>query len=260
MGTSNEGSSSGLHHDFHDNFYILLNGTKRFKLYSPDTAQYMHTRGIIHRVYSNGLISYVGSETRSDGVPLLLFGTASGNITSPYKQWTDPQNKGQLDQKSYSEESSNETYDKEENEEEIVIGSGFDYKSTDEEEGEPVAAYEWDNDVHDDYDESELQEDCFVAADNFSTIPLSALQDKERLIQDFPHVATLPTCTFELQSGQCLYLPAGWFHEVVSFSSGDSTGTGATHLAVNYWFFPHNLLTNFKYPYEDDFVLKARRM
>ena len=29
-------SSSGLHHDFHDNLYILLRGRKRFHLWSPE--------------------------------------------------------------------------------------------------------------------------------------------------------------------------------------------------------------------------------
>ncbi|CAM9799805.1 unnamed protein product, partial [Choristocarpus tenellus] len=31
MGFSKEGSSSGLHHDFHDNLYILLRGRKMFR-------------------------------------------------------------------------------------------------------------------------------------------------------------------------------------------------------------------------------------
>ena len=31
-----------------------------------------------------------------------------------------------------------------------------------------------------------------------------------------------------------LYLPAGWFHEVTSFSDQDSS----MHLALNYWFHP----------------------
>ena len=38
----------------------------------------------------------------------------------------------------------------------------------------------------------------------------------------------------ELEAGQMLYLPAGWFHEVTSFSEAPSQ----THLALNYWFQP----------------------
>lgn len=32
IGSSADGSSSGLHHDFHDNLYSLLRGRKRFRL------------------------------------------------------------------------------------------------------------------------------------------------------------------------------------------------------------------------------------
>jgi Cupin-like domain len=53
-------SSSGLHHDYHDNLYVLLRGQKRFRLWSPDSAQRMYTRGALARVHSNGRINYVG--------------------------------------------------------------------------------------------------------------------------------------------------------------------------------------------------------
>ena len=35
---SAEGSTSGLHHDYHDNIYVLLRGHKTFRLYSPADA------------------------------------------------------------------------------------------------------------------------------------------------------------------------------------------------------------------------------
>ena len=38
----------------------------------------------------------------------------------------------------------------------------------------------------------------------------------------------------ELNAGDMLYLPCGWFHEVQSFGSGEEGG----HLALNYWFHP----------------------
>ena len=45
----------------------------------------------------------------------------------------------------------------------------------------------------------------------------------------------LQTCSHVgCHAGQMLYLPAGWFHEVTSFSSKESS----THLAINYWFHP----------------------
>lgn len=54
------GSSSGLHHDFHDNLYVLLRGRKHFELYSPHLARQMYTAGIISKVHANGRIVYEG--------------------------------------------------------------------------------------------------------------------------------------------------------------------------------------------------------
>lgn len=264
MGTSIQGSSSGLHHDYHDNFYILLNGTKRFKLYSPDSALHIHTKGNIHKVYPNGLISYVGSETRSDGVPLSLLPTFLKAYANNHNQFTDANNEEEMDQ---NNSLADDCYDRrseeeEEDEEEIVIGSGFDYKSSDEGEEDKQVPCNWDNDDYDDYDdiavsEHQVHNDSSPAADNFSTIPASVFNDKDKLIKDFPDVATLPSCDIQLQSGQCLYLPAGWFHEVVSFSSSSDRGSNSAHIAVNYWFFPPNSLTSFDSPYEDDLLKKT---
>ncbi|KAJ1033832.1 hypothetical protein NDA16_000042 [Ustilago loliicola] len=58
LGNSKEGKSSGLHHDFHDNLYILLSGYKRFLLFPPSAHRYLHPRGFIDRVHPNGLIVY----------------------------------------------------------------------------------------------------------------------------------------------------------------------------------------------------------
>lgn len=67
MGNNKEGSSSGLHHDYHDNLYILLRGKKRFRLYSPADAEKMYTRGELVRVHPNGRINYEGEETTAYG-------------------------------------------------------------------------------------------------------------------------------------------------------------------------------------------------
>jgi hypothetical protein len=54
MGRSEKGTSSGLHHDFHDNLYILLAGTKRFRLFPPSEAKRMYLNGTIQHVHPNG--------------------------------------------------------------------------------------------------------------------------------------------------------------------------------------------------------------
>jgi len=69
MGASTN-SSSGLHHDFHDNFYFLVSGTKQFQLWSPDVALDLPMHGIIETVHENGMISYTSNPLRADGYPL----------------------------------------------------------------------------------------------------------------------------------------------------------------------------------------------
>ena len=45
MGYTKDGSSTGLHFDYHDNLYILLRGKKKFRLYCPQDAQYLKVSG-----------------------------------------------------------------------------------------------------------------------------------------------------------------------------------------------------------------------
>ena len=47
MGYSREGSSSGLHHDFHDNLYILLRGRKKFRYSSSWNKYYVAYHGVV---------------------------------------------------------------------------------------------------------------------------------------------------------------------------------------------------------------------
>lgn len=54
MGCAAEGSSSGLHHDFHDNLYVLLCGRKRFRLYPPSAAGAMYPHGKVSKIHGNG--------------------------------------------------------------------------------------------------------------------------------------------------------------------------------------------------------------
>lgn len=70
FGSSTLSTTSGLHHDFHDNLYLLLRGEKTFTLYSPREAPNMYTVGEITRVHSNGRINYKDQPTRADGADL----------------------------------------------------------------------------------------------------------------------------------------------------------------------------------------------
>ena len=55
---SSKTASSGLHHDHHDNLYVLLRGEKRFELYAPDAVEAMYPTGAVRRVRANGRIDY----------------------------------------------------------------------------------------------------------------------------------------------------------------------------------------------------------
>ena len=69
LGNARNGSSTGLHHDFHDNLYVLLRGKKVFRLFAPSDAPLLYTYGAVASVHPNGRINYEGSApTRADGV------------------------------------------------------------------------------------------------------------------------------------------------------------------------------------------------
>lgn len=73
MGCSSNGSSSGLHHDFHDNLYVLLHGRKRFRLYPASTAHNMYTHGRVSKIHENGRYEatfLAGTTLRRSSLPL----------------------------------------------------------------------------------------------------------------------------------------------------------------------------------------------
>jgi hypothetical protein len=69
---SENGASSGLHHDYHDNLYLLLKGHKKFRLFPPSEALNMYTYGDVATIHPNGRIMYRGQlPIRSDGSSLM---------------------------------------------------------------------------------------------------------------------------------------------------------------------------------------------
>lgn len=73
VGNSKTGSSSGLHHDRHDNMYYLARGRKRFVLFPPQQAPHLRMHGQVASVFPNGLIAYAaqGDDARADGLSTL---------------------------------------------------------------------------------------------------------------------------------------------------------------------------------------------
>lgn len=65
MGNSRKGIVTPLHHDFHDNLYVVVAGRKRFTLYPPDQARNLYPRGDLQRVRESGWIDYRDMKTQS---------------------------------------------------------------------------------------------------------------------------------------------------------------------------------------------------
>lgn len=236
FGNSEDGTSSGLHHDFHDNLYILLRGRKRFTIFSPENAHNLYTYGKIKNVYPNGLICYEDEDVREDGAPT-------------------------IEVIRYQSFEANMRYDKalETGDEELIEEA----KRECDEALERLFEYESNfGDMEDDFSmgsyDSDFSKDSFEEnkkknndtpnkePNSFSKIDYISLHQKIAPKQ-FSKLNRAIRAQFEVKSGEMLFLPAGWFHEVTSYSDGDNG-----HLAFNYWCSPCTL-NNFYNPYPDNF-------
>jgi hypothetical protein len=205
MGKSQNGSSSGLHHDYHDNFYILQQGKKQFELYSPDTAPYMKTFGQIDKIHFNGVISYVGAETRPDGVPIRK--DIDGGINDVIDE----------------DDADADDADDDDNEEEFVFGKGFDYQDSDEEEDEEDVYCQADD--HDDFDEifavdtkpekGNLNRAKNLMPKNVRPNSFSMIDLKNKETEEEMEKHKLNKVVVTLNSGDILYLPAGKNPQIV---------------------------------------------
>lgn len=231
-----KGSSSGLHHDHADNLYILVQGRKRFTIYSPADALKLYTCGKIYKIFHNGMIDYEQGENgwmsiRDDGA-----------IIEDVLRW-----------KAEHQEEAEEEEEEEKREKELekILA-----KSLEKESGK----------VHkSNGGEEQFGADSAKKEDppSFSKVPPALLHLDEMDLETrirveqfaetyFPGVLELNKMEVWLDPGEMLYLPAGWFHEVSSFGSGSGSGSGNgsdeksqtpgddVHIALNYWFIPPN--------------------
>ena len=73
---------------------------------------------------------------------------------------------------------------------------------------------------------------------SFSRLPKAEVRTRqaETVRKAFPRFPDAIMTAVDLEAGDALWLPAGWWHEVASYGFG--TGPTAGHLALNYWFHP----------------------
>jgi hypothetical protein len=188
IGCSEDGTSSGFHHDFHDNFYMLLAGEKQFRLASPNFTTENPTFGCRSNpqvlVHPNGLISYQGNALREDGARRV-----------DVLKWRIAKNPTNVDE------------------------------------------------LIEELEEARLED------------MMNRVGRKKPSTSSFPPsfciegTAHGEYITETLKAGEMLYLPASFYHEVVSYNSD----TTAHHMAINYWYYPPSSAGTFEEPYEDDY-------
>ncbi|KNC54851.1 JmjC domain-containing protein 4 [Thecamonas trahens ATCC 50062] len=269
LGSSASGSSSGLHHDFHDNIYVLAAGRKRFTLFDPSAAGALATYGELAGVAPNGRINYVGAgPVDENGAPLAdveAWRTKSALATAKDDDDIDAALERMLDMAAGGRKRKRKS-----------AAAGDD----DGDDDFPVFDGEWPDEWADEWADDDSggpgtasSQQASVAAappaaavaktaaepepepDHFSRIPTPAVHARHGpkpwpLVADAPLFdASLPHAVAELSAGDVLYLPAGWFHEVTSFSDKPR----AIHMAVNYWFHPPSMGARADAPYATEY-------
>nr|KAJ3420979.1 DnaJ sub C member 7 [Polyrhizophydium stewartii] len=283
-----EGTSSGLHHDHHDNFYLLKAGSKRFRLFSPRETERMYLHGSVTKVHPNGLQEYAGSHSsggkggRSDGPQHGVRGDgafvedvagyhlqlAQEALDAAETEEETERAEKQLDDAmaemlQYQDDETALTEDEDEVDEslrgQVMPASERRKRSapTDGPRDGKKARTAGSN-------AAEPTKTSTTAATSeppsFSRVPvadLDAVAAGRRPSQAFTKIADATMVTLQLSAGEALYLPAGWFHEVRSFGAGSKAAAGVRvgalanhHLALNFWLVPPTT-ADFEQPYED---------
>ncbi|SCU96186.1 LAMI_0F05556g1_1 [Lachancea mirantina] len=201
------GSSSGLHHDHADNLYVPIAGRKRFTLFSPKDAVKMYTIGDIREVFCSGLIDY----HRNKNAPFWRKLRDDGALVAEVARHVLKHNNNLSSQ------------EKQELERTIELDDEF------------------------------VEIDGSVDPPSFSKIPpavllLDKISDRQlreevssAVHEKWPLLGKANRIVVNLEPGEMLYLPTGWFHEVSSFGEKNpKVATDKLHVAVNYWFIPPN--------------------
>lgn len=245
VGASKDGTSSGLHHDFHDNLYVLLRGRKRFRLFSPDAAPAMGTYGHVRSVAENGVVEYTPRD-------LARLPAGDDDESVPDDVSDDDDDGGFV---FGDDEASDLEFSDGHDDFDELFGEGL--LDDGEGGGREIGGEE--------VDRSDMEaKDCAIGQrvtdvslpDHFSSASLAGVDgaDAGAWERATKGCAGFPgperSTRVEVCAGDALYLPAGWFHEVESYGAARGDGAGM-HLAVNWWFFPPtNLGGGWRKPYK----------
>ena len=220
FGHSSKGSASRLHHDYHDNLYVVVRGRKQFELFAPKWVHSLYPHGLARastsfcNVFQNGLISY-SDDFREDGASKMSVALWNGD------------------------------HDDVDDELELLLNEKIKEMEDDENEEilePPPKRQRLSNDECDEYDDEQKEEEHDPPS--FSQIDLA--EDDDIIISKYPKYAEAlkEKQVVTLKEGEMLYLPVGWFHNVTSFSNEHLK----SHFAINWWF--HPMLKSGRYPDE----------
>lgn len=236
----NKPSSSRLHHDFHDNLYIVLRGIKRIRIFSVDEISNLYTVGNVARVHTNGRVNYEGQLTNADGSDCNAVSAyeLSINVEEAARKLALAEETGEINDE---EDELDRALERVLDTEVCSDNDDFidDYDDEEEEEEE-------ENNVENIYDKANTR----TTPCNFSLV--DSTLPREELDEKFPLYQKALVNSFEvvLYPGEMLYLPAGYFHEVYSSCAEGKESQG--HLAFNYWFHPPDN-SCFEKPYTSNF-------
>lgn len=319
QGHSNGASSSGLHHDFHDNLYVLIRGRKRFRIFPPSGAPHMSTMGRPIKIHTNGLIVYQSQpvnptiNVRADGVPLAFLARqkrieAEQELAAAEEEMYSIQDSTDFPESAKDVEIKRlqgiildcedridlameemlqygNTFDYDYRSDEDVISvhddeSELDNVSDDDNAPKEVVSQSCQNEDEGDRlapptkvmrlangsraivtkggDSKPNSEKIEKIPDHFCNVVLpTESDDAEDILLKFAEKDRIRCLSVVIKSGEMLYLPASWFHEVSSYSDDSGGGEAVCsdsqgHLALNYWLFPPDGDV-FDFPYRDDF-------
>jgi Cupin-like domain len=274
---NNSASSSGLHHDYHDNLYCLLQGTKQFRIAPPISVYHLKTRGTLHTLHRNGRIVYQeqieqcgggvggGMMIRPDGAlekveRIMEVEMKKHEIEAQIEKLNDTTFDNRIDDDIHLkrllleqqldavdeelldlEMGDNHHSDSDDDDDDDAHGDAAAFgasctsdESSDEHCGKPHPKRSKklkSSSNHDDDDHDDNQND----GDDDDRVPLNFVMEEGDCKVQFQ--------TVNIQKGDLLYLPAGWFHEVFSqgetqHSVNDDKTNGGIHAAFNYWMHP----------------------
>ncbi len=272
---SEGGSSSGLHHDFHDNIYVLLRGRKRFRLFSPAHAPVLYTVGKVSQVHPNGRICYEGAPANADGSDPDAVAAMRADMQRESAECdlkaaeaaVAAGETGASDRLRAAEDAleaaieaglnaelgiGDVTGDEDEAEEAPMKMWGADWNGEElEEEEDEAEDEEAETQQQLNSGEEESNEQPETTPNNFSNIDLT----EEKWREKWPLAKKAAMAEVNIEAGEMLWLPAGWFHEVTSMAAAAGAEQDAEengHLAFNYWFHPPDS-DAFEHPYRTNF-------